>query len=133
MYHPHVLPVMVGQKILIKNDDEFLHNVHAMASVNPAFNFGQPNKDEGKAVDPLKAAETFHVKCDVHPWMSAYIVGLENPFFGVSGEDGSFSIVNLPPGDYTLTAWHETLGSKEVQVKVEAGKPAEVKISFPAP
>jgi plastocyanin len=133
MYHPHVLPVMVGQKIMIKNSDEFLHNVHAMANVNPAFNFGQPNKDEGKAVDPLKAAETFHVKCDVHPWMSAYIVGLENPFFGVSGEDGSFSIANLPPGDYTLTAWHETLGSKEVQVKVEAGKPAEVKISFPAP
>ncbi|MEO6436146.1 MAG: carboxypeptidase-like regulatory domain-containing protein, partial [Tepidisphaeraceae bacterium] len=81
---------------------------------------------------PLKATETFRVKCDVHPWMSAYIVALEHPFFGTSGEDGSFSIANLPPGDYTLTAWHETLGEKQVPVKIEAGKPAQVKIEFAA-
>ena len=65
--------------------------------------------------------------------MSAYIVALENPFFAVSGEDGSFSISNLPPGEYTLVAWHEQLGSKEIPVKVEAGKPTEVKVSFTAP
>ncbi len=134
MYQPHVLPVMVGQKIVIKNDDAFLHNVHSLSATNPPFNFGQPNKDnEGKEVAPLKAAETFRIKCDVHSWMSAYIVGLENPYFGVSADDGSFSIANLPPGDYTLTAWHEQLGTKEVQVKVEAGKPASVEIKFPAP
>jgi hypothetical protein len=133
MYEPHVLPVMVGQKIVVRNDDEFLHNVHSLASTNPPFNFGQPTKDDGKPVEPLKAVETFRVKCDVHPWMSAYIVGLENPFFGVSGEDGSFSIANLPPGEYTLTAWHEQLGSKEIPVKVEAGKPVDVKVSFSAP
>jgi hypothetical protein len=130
MYVPHVLPVMVGQKILVKNDDTFLHNVHALSTVNPAFNFGQPNKDPGKPIEPLKAAETFRVKCDVHPWMSAWVVGLEHPFFAASGEDGNFSIAGLPPGEYTLTAWHEQLGTKEATVKVEAGKPAEVKFEF---
>ena len=133
MYHPHVLPVMVGQKILVKNSDEFLHNVHALSTNNPPFNMGQPNVDEGKSVEPLKAAETFRVKCDVHPWMSAYFVGVENPFFATSGEDGTFAIKNLPPGDYTLTAWHEQLGTKEMQVKVEAGKPAQVNVTFDAP
>jgi len=81
----------------------------------------------------MKAAEFFRVKCDVHPWMSAYLVGLENPFFATSGEDGTFAIRNLPPGEYTLTAWHEQLGTKEIPVKVEAGKPAEVQVSFDAP
>ena len=80
----------------MRNDDTFLHNVHALSQVNPEFNFAQPTKDPGKPVEPLKAAETFRVKCDVHPWMSAYIVALEHPFFGVSGEDGSFSISNWP-------------------------------------
>lgn len=133
MYVPHVLPVMVGQKITVKNSDAFLHNVHALATTNPPFNFGQPNVDPGKPVEPLKAAESFRVKCDVHPWMSAYVVGVDNPFFAASGADGAFAISNLPPGDYTLTAWHEQLGTKEVPVKVEAGKPAEVKVRFDAP
>jgi cytochrome c551/c552 len=132
MYIPHVLPVMVGQKIDIKNSDAFLHNVHSMSNDNPSFNFGQPSPGV-KSIDPLKATETFRVKCDVHPWMSAFVVAVDNPFFAVSGDDGSFSIANLPPGEYTLTAWHETLGKKEIPVKVEAGKPADVKLSFAAP
>jgi hypothetical protein len=65
--------------------------------------------------------------------MSAYIVCVDNPYFAASGDDGKFSIANLPPGDYTLTAWHEQLGTKEIPVKVEAGKPTDVKITFPAP
>ena len=133
MYTPHVLGMMAGQELVVKNSDPFLHNVHALSQVNPPFNFGQPNVDPGKKVDSPKAAEYFHVKCDVHPWMSAYIVAVENPYYAVSGEDGKFSLANLPPGEYTLAAWHEQLGSKEVPVKVEAGKPADVKITFAAP
>ena len=133
MYTPHVLPVMVGQQIRIKNSDPFLHNVHSLSNDNPPFNFGQPTKDPGKEVEPLKAAETFRVKCDVHPWMSAYVVAMESPYFAVSGDDGSFAINGLPPGEYTLTAWHEQLGTKEIPVKIEPDKPADVKVSFPAP
>jgi hypothetical protein len=126
MYEPHVLAMMVGQELKVKNDDPFLHNVHSLAQTNPAFNFGQPNKDPGKPVDPPKAAENIKVKCDVHPWMSAYIVVLEHPFFGVSKEDGTFTIKGNPPdGDYTLNAWHETLGTQEAKVTVKDGK-AEV-------
>jgi hypothetical protein len=132
MYQPHVLPVMTGQPMAIKNSDGFLHNVHSLSQDNPPFNFGQPNVGS-KDVDPLKTPEKIHIKCDVHPWMSAYIVCVDNPYFAASGDDGKFSIANLPPGDYTLTAWHEQLGTKEIPVKVEAGKPTDVKITFPAP
>jgi plastocyanin len=134
MYEPHVLTMTAGQDLMVKNDDPFLHNVHSLATVNPAFNFGQPNKDEGKKVDAPKAAEIFRVKCDVHPWMSAYVVGVDNPFFATSGDDGTFAIRGkLPPGEYTIKAWHESLGTQEIPVKVEAGKPAEVQVKFKAP
>jgi plastocyanin len=131
-YLPHVLAVMVGQKIVVKNSDAFLHNVHALASENVPFNFGQPNVAESP-IEPLKTPEAFRVKCDVHPWMSAYVVGVDNPFFAVSGDDGSFAIKKLPPGEYTLRAWHERLGTQEIPVKVEAGKPTEIQIKFAAP
>ena len=123
MYVPHVMGMMVGQDLLVKNSDGFLHNVHSLAQQNPAFNFGQPNVDPGKKVEPPKAAENIKVKCDVHPWMNAYIVVLEHPFFAVSKEDGSFTIKGNPPdGDYTMAAWHESLGTQEVQVSVKDGK-----------
>ena len=124
MYVPHVLTMTVGQELMVKNDDAFLHNVHSLATVNPAFNFGQPNKDPGKKVpEQPKAAETFRVKCDVHPWMSAYIGVFEHPFHAVSGEDGKYTIKGkLPDGDYTLVAWHEKFGEKEEQISVKDGK-----------
>lgn len=113
MYEPHVLAMQAGQPFKIKNDDAFLHNVHSLATVNPPFNFGQPNKDEGKDVDPMKAAEYFRVKCDVHPWMSAYIGVFEHPFFAVSKADGTYTIPTkgLADGEYTLTFYHEKFAS----------------------
>src|SRR5690348_12678556 len=113
MYEPHVLAMQTGQPFKIKNADPFLHNVHSLATVNPPFNFGQPNKDEGKDVDPMKAAEYFRVKCDVHPWMSAYIGVFEHPFFAVSKADGTYTIPTkgLADGEYTLTFWHEKYAS----------------------
>src|SRR5207253_5146193 len=92
MYSPHVLAMMVGQDLVVKNSDPFLHNVHSLAQSNVAFNQGQPNIDPGKDMGPQKSAETFHVKCDVHPWMSAYVAVLDNPFFDVTKDDGSFNI-----------------------------------------
>jgi hypothetical protein len=80
----------------------------------------------------MKSAEVFKIKCDVHPWMNAWIHVLDHPFFSVTGEDGTFTIRGLPPGKYTLTAWHETLGTKTADVTVEEGKPASVDITFDA-
>jgi len=110
----------IGQSLLVKNDDNFLHNVHSLAIDNTPFNFGQPTKDDGKDVDPMKAAEYFRIKCDVHPWMSAYIGVFEHPFFAVTKEDGTYKIdaKGLPDGDYTLTFWHEKYATDPVEEKV---------------
>src|SRR5262245_4198385 len=86
MYEPHVLVCMVGQELKVKSDEPFLHNVHSLAQQNPSFNFGQPNKDPGKSVEPMKVAENIKVKCDVHPWMGMWLIVVEHPFFAVSGE-----------------------------------------------
>jgi len=132
MYTPHVAAVMVGQKMVVKNDDPFLHNVHSLAQQNPAFNVQQPNKDEGKEVESPKVKETFKIKCEVHPWMGAWIGVFEHPYFAVSGEDGKFTIKGNPPdGDYTVVAWHEKYGTKEGKVTVKDGK-GTVDFSFDA-
>jgi len=135
MYEPHVLALMTGQEFKVKNDDEFLHNVHSLAATNPAFNFAQPNKDDGKAVDPMKAPEYFRVKCDVHPWMSAYIGVFDHPYFAVTKEDGSFTLPKgLKDGEYTVQFWHEKYASDtpvEEKVTVKDGK-GEVNHKFAA-
>ncbi len=124
-YVPHVLAMMVGQELKVKNSDPFLHNVHSLAQQNPSFNFGQPNKDPGTPVDSPKVAENIKVKCDVHPWMGMWIIVLEHPFFAVTGDDGAFTIPGNPPdGDHTLVVWHEKYGVQEVQVSVSGGKGA---------
>jgi hypothetical protein len=131
MYIPHVQTMTVGQELAVKNDDGFLHNVHSLAVTNPAFNFGQPNKNPGQKVpEQPKATETFRVKCDVHPWMSAYIGVFEHPFHATSGEDGKYTIKGkLPDGEYTLVAWHEKFGEKEEKITVKDGK-AEKDFAF---
>jgi len=139
MYEPHVVAMMAGQEMVVKNSDAFLHNVHALSTTNPPFNFGQPTKDEeGKKLGPdaPKAEEYFRVKCDVHPWMSAYIGVFEHPFFAVTKEDGTFEIntKGLADGEYTLTFWHEKLASEtpaEAKVTVKDGK-AEANHQFKA-
>ncbi|MGH7180033.1 MAG: carboxypeptidase regulatory-like domain-containing protein, partial [Tepidisphaeraceae bacterium] len=130
LYSPHVLAVQVGQPVIVTNADNFLHNVHSLAQSNPNFNFGQSLDKQGKTVEPFKVSENFKIKCDVHPWMGAYIQVFEHPYFSVTREDGTFSIANLPPGAYTITAWQEQLGERKKEVTVEPGKPTTVDLSF---
>lgn len=130
-YHPHVLSMMTGQKFVVKNSDPFLHNVHSMSEANPQFNFGQPNVDPGKEVEPPVVPEYFHVKCDVHPWMSAYVGVFPHPYHAVSADDGTFSIAGVPDGEYTFVAWHEKYGTQEQTATVADGK-AEINFTFNA-
>ena len=113
--------MMVGQKLLIRNSDPTLHNVHAMPAANAEFNSGQPfqGMELEHTFDKVEVMVPF--KCDVHPWMSSYMAVLDHPFFGVSGEDGSFSIDNLPAGDYVLEAWHEQDGDRVAHRCVSPG------------
>jgi plastocyanin len=124
MYVPHVLPVMVGQKMQIKNDDPFLHNIHGLGKDNGEFNFPQQNKGDLKEVtgQANKAPERYKVKCDVHPWMGAWIMVLDHPYFATTGDDGTYTIKGLKDGDYTLVAWHEKGGATEQKISVKDGK-----------
>jgi plastocyanin len=130
-YLPHVSAVQVNQTVQIKNSDSTLHNVHAMPNVNGQFNVGQPVQGMVSSKKFDKAEITpFKIKCDVHGWMKSYMVVLPHPFHSVSQMNGTFSIANLPPGNYTLVAWHEKYGSQEQQVTVGAKEQKQVTFTF---
>jgi plastocyanin len=122
MYEPHVVTVMVGQELKAENSDGFLHNVHGLAKDNGEFNFPQQTKGQQNDIPATKAVETYKVKCDVHPWMSAWVVVTDSPYSAVTGDDGTFTIKGLKNGKYTLVAWQEKLGTQEAQIEVKDGK-----------
>jgi hypothetical protein len=130
-YVPHVSAVQVNQPIQIKNSDATLHNVHAMPEVNSQFNEGQPvqNMVSTKKFDKVEM-KPFRIKCDVHGWMKSYMAVLPHPYHSVSQTNGTFSIANLPPGSYTLVAWHEKFGQQEQQVTVAAKEQKQVTFTF---
>jgi hypothetical protein len=130
VYTPHVVTVMTGQRLLVKNSDPFLHNVRAAAVHNPPFNFGQPSVDVGGTPLTFLTPDRMFVKCDVHPWMTAHILVLDNPYFAVTGERGTFKLPELPPGTYTVSAWHEVYGEQKQRVTVEPGRPLSLDFTF---
>lgn len=129
-YVPHVLGVQVGQRVEILNSDPTLHNIHAVPTANREFNTGQP-------IPGMKHAHQFTArevmvpfKCDVHPWMNAYVGVLDHPFFAVTGPDGSFELKGLPPGTYTIEAWHERFGTQTQMVTIGASETGTAAFSF---
>jgi hypothetical protein len=131
VYTPHVVPVMTGQRLLVKNSDPFLHNVRAAAAANnPPFNFGQPSVDVGGTPLTFLTPDRMFVKCDVHPWMTAHIIVLDNPYFAVTNERGTFKLPELSPGTYTVSAWHEVYGEQKQRVTVTAGRPLSLDFTF---
>jgi len=131
-YVPHVVAMMVNQPIVAKSSDTILHNVHTMPFANNAQNFAMVVPGTHK-IGPFSQAEEFAVKCDVHPWMQAFIVVLDNPYFAVTGADGTYKIdtAGLPDGEYELVFWQEKYGEKTHKVTVKGGK-GEANFSFDA-
>jgi plastocyanin len=130
MYRPRVLVAQAGQTVVIKNSDQTLHNIHTYKGTVTLFNqaqvFGMP---------PIKkrfpgAGDVVKFKCDVHPWMTGYLLVTDNPFHAVSSDDGTFTMRDVPAGSYTIEAWHELLGTQKAQVTVAAGKTAEINLKF---
>jgi len=120
IYSPRVLGVMTGQDLEITNNDPSMHNVHPLPKNNKEWNTSQAPKGEKMIKQFDKEDIMIPFKCNVHPWMKAYVGVVSHPFFAVTAEDGSFSLKGLPPGDYTLEAWHEKLGTQEIKVRVAA-------------
>lgn len=128
-YAPHVFGMQVGQPLEIINSDSTLHNVHSQAEKSKQFNLGMPIQGM-KLQKKFEAAEVMvKFKCDVHPWMNAYIGVLTHPFYGVSGDEGSFEIKDLPAGNYVLEAWHEKYGTQTQQVTV-GEEPVNAEFTF---
>ena len=130
IYIPHVLGIMVGQPLKVVNSDFTTHNIHVMPKNNPQWNQSQP---PGAAPFYKKFAHPevmIPVRCNEHPWMKAYIGVVDNPFYAVTGKDGSFSLKGLPPGDYTIEVWTATFGTQERHLVVRAGEPTPADFPF---
>ena len=132
VYKPHVIAVRANQKLKIVNSDNTLHNIHPVPTNNREWNKAQPG---GSTLEETFAREeiAIPVKCNVHPWMRSYIAVFKHPYFAVTGKDGSFDLSNLPPGEYTLKAWHEKLGVMLQKVTVAAGENKKIEFVFKSP
>ena len=130
VYTPHVLGVTIGQNLEITNSDPTNHNVHPMPRVNREWNESQPPQSDKKLKTFDKQEIGILFKCNVHPWMRAYVSVLPHSFFAVTAGDGTFTIKGLPPGEYTLEAWHEKFGVQEIKVKVEAKESKTADFTF---
>ena len=129
-YMPYVTGVQVNQKFKIKNSDPTMHNVHPLPTANKEFNFAQPVKDQvnEKVFDKTEVAVKF--KCDVHPWMFAYVGVLDHPYFAVTDKDGNFKISGLPNGKYTVEAYHPKTHGANPGIPQEITVDADKKVEF---
>jgi len=134
-YVPQILAVQTEQKIVVKNSDPVLHNIHDLPNPDSG------NKEENRAQMPngpdlsftfAKPEDFLKFKCDVHPWMFAWVSIFDHPYFAVSAKDGTFKIANVPPGKYTLKAAHRKAGAVTQEVEVKEGAPATVELTLEA-
>jgi hypothetical protein len=132
MYRPRVIGLRVGQKLAVHNADPATHNVHARPERNEAFNQTQSPSSADIEWVPTKPELTIPFSCDVHPWMKAWVFVREHPWFAVSGEDGSFTIADVPPGEYTIEACHEKYGKKTGKLTLDPAGHAEISLAFAA-
>ncbi|MBM3214799.1 hypothetical protein FJZ36_07790 [Candidatus Poribacteria bacterium] len=130
VYTPHVIAVQAGQSITVHNSDPTLHNVQASPAMNAGFNLAMPpNTPSIQQTFAQAEASPVKFKCQVHPWMTAYVGVFNHPFFAVTDGSGQFSIKNLPAGKYTVGVWHEKYGEKTFDIEVTDGQAATQDVS----
>ncbi len=130
-YTPHVLAFQVNQELEVVNDDQTSHNIHPLAKINREWNKSQP-PGTPPIVDKYDKPEFIPVKCNVHPWMHGTFAVLKNSHYSVSSGDGGFTLPNLPPGKYTITAWHESYGEQTQDVTITGSETKTVNFVFKA-
>jgi plastocyanin len=130
-YIPHVLAFQVNQKIKITNEDQTSHNIHTLPKLNREWNKSQP-PGAPPIIEKYDKNEIFPVKCNVHPWMHGNFAVLKNSHFAVTGDGGAFSLANLPPGKYTIAAWHESYGEQTQDVTISGSETKSISFVFKA-
>ncbi len=132
VYTPHVFGVRVGQNVDFVNSDATAHTVHAVPNANQEFNFSQPIQTQKDTRFFTVPEVMVRFKCDMHNWMSAYAGVLDHPYFAVTEPGGKFELKQMPPGTYTIEAWHEKLGTRTQRVTLADKGSAEVTFTFKA-
>lgn len=132
VYTPHAVGVVVNQVLAVKSSDPVFHNTAYTPQRNPADNFALLRAGAEKHVR-FVAAEVFPIRCDVHPWMSAYVGVFDNPFFSVTAADGSYKVANVPAGNYTLVAKHELYGEVRKEIEIHSSETATIEFEFAPP
>ena len=130
IFVPHVTGVQVGQPLVLVNSDPTLHNVHATPKHSVAWNLGFPSQGMERTKKILQPEVMVPIKCDVHPWMQAYVGVLAHPFFAVTGADGRFELKGLPPGTYVIEVWHEKLGTQTQTISLGPAEKKEMSFAF---
>ncbi len=131
-YHNHVVAIQPGQQLKVVNSDPTTHNIHPIPKENREWNESQPPNAQPIEKSFARSEVAIPVKCNIHPWMKAYVAVAPNPAVQVTGKDGAFDLKNLPPGTYTLVAWHELYGSSEQTVTVGSKETKNVTFTFKA-
>lgn len=129
-FSPHAAVATVGATVEAVNSDPTLHTTHLYGPAN--FNISLP-REGTRSTRTLERAGTYIVKCDVHGWMQAFIRVDPHPFHAVTGEDGAFRIRDVPVGNYVVEVWHERLGTRELEVRVEKGATSQLDVAYPHP
>jgi plastocyanin len=130
MYSPHIVAMMAGQTLAVKNSDKTTHNIHPIPRNNKEWNKSQPPSSPDLQEVFAREEVAIPVKCNVHPWMKSYIAVFKHPYFAVTPAGGSFEIKNLPPGTYTIEVWHERFGTASQTVTIGAKEAKTVPFSL---
>ena len=128
VFVPHVQALPVGSLVIV-NSDPVMHNTHGFLGKATVFNVALPMKDQ-RIERKLTKPGLMRVECDAHGWMLAWVYAAENPYYAVTAKDGAFQITDVPPGSYTLVAWHELTGETEVPVTVKPKEAVDVKVQL---
>ncbi len=130
-YVPHILAFQVNQEMKIQNEDQTSHNIHPLPKLNREWNKSQP-PGTPPISEKYDKAEIFPVKCNVHPWMHGTFAVMKNSHYAVTGDGGSFTLPNLPPGKYTVTAYQEAYGEQSQEVTVSGTETKTINFVFKA-